>query len=327
MFKPEIQIPVDDDFLDSAKAAGVDIEIPDVENSDADGIGGANYVPRLSCPAKDNKYYLKSGYGGVNLCILGNPLYTQGSCLANCVGYAWGRAYELLGKQPSLSRGNAENWWSYADGYKRGQEPRLGAIACWRKGQAGVASDGAGHVAVVEKIDGNKITLSNSGWGASAFYLTTYNKGGFSHGAYTFQGFIYIGDWDENKDVLAVDGYWGVATIKYTQQMLGTIVDGTVSRQPRSNKKYLPNAVVYSAKLGGGWVYKTFRSQFEGGSEMVKALQKLVGATQDGYCGYDTVKHIQLFLAKRGLYYDRIDGIMGANTVKGWQEYINSQYK
>jgi hypothetical protein len=127
--------------------------------------------------------------GGVNFCIL----VKDKSVLPNCVGYAWGRWTELLGDIPKLSRSNAENWWGKADGYSRGQTPKLGAVACWRKGLAGVASDGAGHVAIVEDIlqDGSIVT-SNSAWNGTMFYKREikppYNIGS----SYTFQGFIYL---------------------------------------------------------------------------------------------------------------------------------------
>ena len=189
--------PASDAFFEEMSQAE-DVEVEENEDEEELGTGGSgDYVPRLSVPAKTNKYYLNSKYGGVNTCILGSPAYCKGSALANCVGYAWGRAYELLGKKPKLSRGNAENWWGYNDGYKRGQTPKLGAIACWRKGKAGVASDGAGHVAVVEQIEGGKEVHSNSGYGSKAFYTTTFTTGKLSHGSYIFQGYIYIGDWDK----------------------------------------------------------------------------------------------------------------------------------
>lgn len=190
--------PVVDEFLLSEQEAGLEIEIPDVEDPDSLGVGGGEYVPRLTVPAKDNKYYITKSYGGLNECILGSPQYSKGSALNNCVGYAWGRAYELLGSRPKLSRANAEDWWGYNDGYKRGQVPKLGAIACWRKGKAGYGADGAGHVAVCEVIEGGNWKAGQSGYGASTtFWLTTYKTGSESHGAYVFQGFIYIDDWEE----------------------------------------------------------------------------------------------------------------------------------
>lgn len=148
------------------------------------------YKPRLSSPSTTDKNWIYYKKGGYNHCILikGN------SCLANCVGYSWGRWRELLGKNPSLSTGNAENWYGYKrDGYKRGQTPKLGAVICWRKGKAGYEKDGAGHVAIVEKINSDgSIVTSNSAYGGSRFYTKTLKKPYSMGGTYVFQGFIYI---------------------------------------------------------------------------------------------------------------------------------------
>ena len=63
------------------------------------------------------------------------------------------------------------------------------------------------------------------------------------------------------------------------------------------------------------------------GSQMIRALQKLVGASQDGKCGPNTVKAIQKYLKARGYYDGAIDGSMGPGTVRGWQRYINAYFK
>ena len=148
------------------------------------------YKPRTTAPSTTDKNWIKTTKGGYNKCILikGN------SCLPNCVGYAWGRWRELLKKDHNLSRGNAENWYGNTkDGYKRGSTPKLGAVICWRKGKAGVSSDGAGHVAIVEAIynDGSILT-SNSAYGGTRFYTKKLKKGYALSSKYTFQGFIYL---------------------------------------------------------------------------------------------------------------------------------------
>jgi len=148
------------------------------------------YSPRLTAPSTTDKNWIKNTKGGYNYCMLikGN------SCLPNCVGYAWGRWRELLGKKPNLSTGNAENWYLHTkDGYKRGQTPKLGAVICWRKGETHDDKDGAGHVAIVEEIknDGTIVT-SNSAYGGSRFYIKTLKKPYSMGGTYHFQGFIYI---------------------------------------------------------------------------------------------------------------------------------------
>lgn len=148
----------------------------------------AFYHPRLNAPGRQDKHWLHTSAGGVNRCVE----IKNGSVLPNCVGYAWGRWYELLGKSHKLSRSNAEVWYRNTDSYERGQVPRLGAVACWGKGVIGVGKDGAGHVAVVEQIkaDGSIVT-SNSGFGGSRFYKKTL-KPPYEMKGYDFQGFIYL---------------------------------------------------------------------------------------------------------------------------------------
>lgn len=156
----------------------------------------ATYKPRLGAPNEKDKNWIHYTKGGYNYCIE----IKKGSCLPNCVGYAWGRWRELLGKKHNLSTRNAENWWgNTADGYKRGQTPKVGAVMCWRKGKAGVGSDGAGHVAVVEKInDDGSVTYSNSNYSGTRFYTKTLKSPYKLGSAYTFQGFIYLPiDFDE----------------------------------------------------------------------------------------------------------------------------------
>ena len=175
------------------------------------------YEPRTSAPSKTSPYWISCdpGYNGYNDCIIVNE--STGEVLPNCVGYAYGRFMEI-GKQTTcnLSTGNAENWWAKNDGYERGQEPRLGAVICWRKGKAGDSSDGCGHVAVVEQIyENGDILVSQSGWKSTRFWTSRITKAsGYSNGAnYYFQGFIY-NPWlkelpeskeDRSKDQLRVD--------------------------------------------------------------------------------------------------------------------------
>ena len=149
----------------------------------------ATYKPRLSAPAGSDKNYLHYTNGGYNYCIH----ISGGSCLPNCVGYAWGRWRELLGKYHNLSRGNAENWWGYtSDGYKRGQTPKLGAVVCWSKGRVGVESAGAGQVGIVEKITADSVVVSMSAYGGTRWFTRTFPIGSYSYNSYVFQGFIYL---------------------------------------------------------------------------------------------------------------------------------------
>lgn len=164
------------------------------------------YIPRLKVPTYNKKAYITVEYGGLNHAILGNKDYRKynGSVLPNCTGYVHGRVIELIGDDSMLCVGNAENYWNYRqDGFKRGQTPQVGAIACWRKGEAGKSKDGAGHVAFVENVNSKgDIYTSDSGWTGNdkngRYFRTRWLKrvnGSYALGPdYWFQGFIYIYD-------------------------------------------------------------------------------------------------------------------------------------
>ena len=149
----------------------------------------AKYVTRLSAPSKTSKYYYSD-----------NIFYQCGYGMPNCTCYAWGRWYELLGYKPKLCTRNAENWYDFNDGYKRGQTPRQGAIGVWAKGVVGNGNDGAGHVMTVEIVhsDGS-VTFSSSAWGGANFYTQKLANGFYLRG-YRFLGFIYLPiEFEEDK--------------------------------------------------------------------------------------------------------------------------------
>ncbi len=131
-----------------------------------------DFEPRLTAPDSSNPYYnselnvySQSGYG-----------------MPNCVAYVYGRIYEITGEAPLISSGSASDWWytNKSKGYyEYGQEPQIGAIACW-----------SNHVAVVEKIEGNTITISQSHWGGNYFDTDVVVSGADRYGQ-TFYGYIY----------------------------------------------------------------------------------------------------------------------------------------
>lgn len=179
---------------------------------------------RTTKPGKGNKYYIRKASGGWSPCIKGKPTDSACDVLSNCVGYAVGRFNEIsnAGKIKYFTSMNAENFYAnaYKWGLKTGQEPKQGAVMVWSKGKPGVSSDGAGHVAIVEKVySKTSVLTSESGWKSFAFKNRTRNKG--SNGnwgsgrAYHFLGFIYNPDVidtpkvpgvpkDENKDQVLV---------------------------------------------------------------------------------------------------------------------------
>lgn len=159
---------------------------------------------RTSKPGTSNKFYITKSKGGYSSCIQGKPTDSQCDVLSNCVGYACGRFNEIIGamKYPALNC-NAENFIERAKrlGLNVVSYPTLGGIMVWQKGKTLSGNDGAGHVAVVEKIiDGNTIYTSESGYGGSAFWNSTRKNSNGRWGlgnSYTFRGCIInpvIGD-------------------------------------------------------------------------------------------------------------------------------------
>ena len=149
----------------------------------------SSFTPRLDAPSYSNDYY----YSNKNI------YYQYGYGMPNCTAYAYGRAYEILGRDPGLCHYDAYEWYDYNDGYSRGQTPKVGAVACWeyyRNGETG------GHVAVVEKVENGTVTFSNSAWGWENFYLTyaDVNDPAMGESGWNFQGFIYLGDFGKNNN-------------------------------------------------------------------------------------------------------------------------------
>lgn len=152
---------------------------------------------RTSKPTAGNKFYITKSKGGYSTCIQGSPTDKNCNVLSNCVGYACGRFNEIIGtmKYPSLNC-NAENFIERAKktyGLEISNVPTLGGIMVWGKGTLS-GNDGAGHVAVVEKIiDKNTIYTSESGYGGNAFWNSTRKNtnGRWGVGSgYTFRGCI-----------------------------------------------------------------------------------------------------------------------------------------
>ena len=80
------------------------------------GFRSVGYVPRTTFPGKVAPYYVPNSAN--------NPApYNNG----NCVWYAWGRAFEILGRRPEIY-GNGRDWWQYNINHNLfpyGQEPRV----------------------------------------------------------------------------------------------------------------------------------------------------------------------------------------------------------
>ena len=178
---------------------------------------------RTSKPEAGNKYYITKANGGYSDAIKGSPTDKDCDVLSNCVGYAYGRFNEIggYGYCKYLRPVNAENFIQYkGTSLKTGQTPKLGACMVWQKGATLNGSDGAGHVAIVEKVvSDTEVYTSESGWGSSnPFWNKTRTKGNGNWGqgaAYKFLGFIYNPAVSDEKPVTIVPSTSG-GKMKYS---------------------------------------------------------------------------------------------------------------
>lgn len=198
----DVQYLFNTDGLDILNEDG---EVENIDAAEPEGIGASGFTMRTSKPS-GNKNFITTGSGGWSTCIKGYPTDSGANVLANCVGYASGRFNEIVniarnagGCTYKTLNCNAENFIERAKaaGLQVGSTPRVGAIMCWQKGSLS-SGDGAGHVAIVEKIyDNNHVYTSESGYGGSAFWNQhRYNTNGrWGIGSsYSFRAFIYLPD-------------------------------------------------------------------------------------------------------------------------------------
>lgn len=190
------------------------------------------FEPRLTAPSRSNSYYnrelnvfSKTGYG-----------------MPNCTAYAFGRVYEITGEEPLIKRGNAGSWYSInkRNGYyEYGSEPKLGAIACW-----------SNHVAVVEKIDGDMVTVSQSHWRSTYFDTCTFVNGS-RHFGQKFYGYIYASDsaFEEEEEEIPPaykmeKTYYKTADTKTADTFAGALLDDNSGTEIIINSKMLANAII-----------------------------------------------------------------------------------
>ncbi len=112
-------------------------------------------------------------------------------------------------------------------------------------------------------------------------------------------------------NTIAEDGIWGVKTTKKAQAVFGTGSDGIISNQLscyQNNCKGIVGTIEWN-------------NTKRGGSLLVKALQRHVGVTADGYFGPGTIKAIQRRLGCGA------DGVLSypSPTIKAFQKWLNQQ--
>lgn len=115
---------------------------------------------------------------------------------------------------------------------------------------------------------------------------------------------------EENKHTIDEDGKWGKDTTKKAQEVFGTTIDGVVTDQRKEYKSQNPGLISFE-----------WKSNPTGYSELIRAIQKKVGANVDGWIGTETIKKMQK-------YFGTIqDGCVSnpSDVVKAFQKWLNKQ--
>lgn len=109
---------------------------------------------------------------------------------------------------------------------------------------------------------------------------------------------------------ISVDGVWGHELTKRLQEIFKTGVDGVISDQPTVNKEYC-----------AGIAAAEWSDELSGGSDLIRAMQKWAGTTEDGYIGPQTICALQKKLGTP------VDGVISypSAMVKALQEWCNRQ--
>ncbi len=114
------------------------------------------------------------------------------------------------------------------------------------------------------------------------------------------------------KRQIDVDGKWGNDTTRKAQEIFGTYVDGIISNQYIAYKNENP-----------GLLSATFEWENNptDGSDLIKAIQKRVGVSADGFIGPNTIKAMQKWLGTI------VDGCVSnpSDMVKAFQKWLNNQ--
>lgn len=127
----------------------------------------------------------------------------------------------------------------------------------------------------------------------------------------------YIAD-EANKIIgggghkIAVDGSWGIDTTRKAQEVFGTYVDGIVSNQLSWWRDENPGLLSSSFE---------WQDSMNGGSSLISAIQKKVGANPDGYIGSETISKMQEWLGTP------VDGCVSnpSSMVSAFQRWLNEQ--
>lgn len=214
---------------------------------------------------------------------------------------------QLIRDTQALEKKGLAKW--VEDDAWRGAQPGDLIIYYWKAPKRGDCKKYTSHVGMIYKvtskgyevIEGNK---HNKVAKRSVPFNWQYIRG-FCH-------LHYNGKPDPKPQPvgkLVVDGVFGKQSIKRAQEYFRTEADGTISGQKRLEAKHYKGIDQSRVRFG------------KGGSQLVRAIQKMVKVSETGVLDVKTIKALQKFF---GIVED---GNWGKATSKAFQRFLNSKLK
>lgn len=113
------------------------------------------------------------------------------------------------------------------------------------------------------------------------------------------------------KHIIDIDGKWGTETTRKAQEIFKTTVDGVVTDQYKCYENDNP----------GLFSFEWLNNPSNYGSELIRAIQKKVGANIDGHIGPNTIKKMQRYFGTVQ------DGCISnpSDMVQAFQKWLNKQ--
>ena len=161
-----------------------------------------------------------------------------------------------------------------------------------------------GNTSDVNYVDGNGGKVCKKSYPIGASYIAGYGRPKYDKTTVEVEK-------EDKKHIIDEDGKWGEDTTKKAQEVFGTIVDGVVSSQ----------RIEYKSKNPGLVESFEWKSNPTGYSDLIKAIQKKVGANVDGWIGTETIKKMQKYFGTVQ------DGCISnpSDVVRAFQKWLNKQ--
>lgn len=164
-----------------------------------------------------------------------------------------------------------------------------------------------GNTSDVNYVDGNGGKVCKKSYPIGASYIAGYGRPKYD----TTTIDVPVEEEEAKEHIVDVDGKWGSDTTRKAQEVFGTTVDGIVTDQYK----------IYKSQNPGLFAFEWLDNPSSYGSELIRAIQKKVGANVDGHIGPETIKKMQKWLGTVQ------DGYVSnpSDMVKAFQKWLNKQ--